>query len=1113
MDQALESSAKLDYLSKQEKDKLLEVLLGDTAQGIVYCKPDSTIRMANQVFGSLLGLSMDKIIGSSMWSLFPDLQQLDSPMQKSRLTKKASDFKLKLPLADASPWLTYWKVTINPLFNGVEFSGWLLIFQQPPGRVLEDLRPAAENRDRKPTLIAKQHSEKILSALNEVLPFGYWECNPEGEVTAVSDAFLKTTGLSKEECVGLGWSVLLPDIEREHLIAGWRHCFQQQSGWTYEFWLRSSSGEYRAVTAHGFPVRDSGGAIRSWFVINFDTTAQYLKYEHQTKAATLWQQLFKAVVNHAPMGIALYSGEDVSLSWSNSHFRRFLELSEQAREDAGVVLENHLPYANNLRFDEVFYQALTNREAVLGLEVRFAQTPDLYWSCAVVPLTGLAEQNTDVIMIAAQFPAPVTSKSASETGADPEAVRPETPKQAVESSNTADNRQKTEEKQQMEAEFLKGLLETTSFGIAVVRGPENRFEHVNAYYRTVPEIAADVAGQRVVDVFPEATAEKITGIIQKISETGTPVKVVDHWVDQPVGLQNQYWEYEYLPFGDPGSETAGTIIIAANVTGREIHLKRVQQLNAIIQELNQGTNMADILRIATRLGVRTLKANDGGIYLFSVENGDYQVVYELWLEENVNRCVSIKEMPNLMKAVDTLKPHYFTSVEAEGREIDWFQDNGINGCLVIPLTLQQNCIGLLFQFYVSPELTISEAEKEFAALLADKCALVIDRAHTQLEKSRLLISERRARSRAERQAAEMSALLQSLKEGVLVLDATGNIVLRNRVERQISRVEDEQALSIIAYGRFRLLTPDGEPVPPQQLPGNRLLRGETINDTEYLMEHDDGTRLHVICNGSVVRGEDGQVVLGILVTRDITRVRELEEIREDLIRAVSHDLRNPLTVISARSQLLQRRMNKHGLTAEAEEAEVIYISAQRMTQMIQEMFDSYRLESDNFLLNKEYIDLDVVLRELSTRLGTEADRRRVKMEIAAGNYRLFADQERLERAIINLITNALKYSPEDKPVVVSLACQGERIYLSVTDWGIGIAPEDIPKVFQRYYRSTAVKSSTGLGLGLYIVKLIVEAHNGTVDVVSELNEGSTFRIILPKSAEESDSAGKCKTLQ
>ncbi|HYH02126.1 MAG TPA: PAS domain S-box protein, partial [Bacillota bacterium] len=420
MDQALESSSKLGYLSEQEKDKLLEVLLSDSPEAVVYCTPDLAIRTANRVFCRLLDLTMDKVIGNSVLSLLPDLQQLDGLLQKSRLTQKASSSKLKLPLAGAGPWYTQWKVIINPMFNGVEFTGWLLVFKEPGGRASEDMQPAGQNQESKSTLLLKQFTEKLLIALDEVLTFGYWECDTAGEVIAVSDAFIKTTGLSREDCTGVGWSVLLPEGDRERLVAGWKDCFQRTSGWTYQFWLRCPTGEYRVVTAQGFPVRDSAGTISSWFVMNFDTTSQHLEQEQRAKEAVLWQQLFKAVVNYASLGIAMYSGQDISLSWANANFRRFLELSEQARKNAGVVLENHLPYTENLQFDEVFYQAMTNRKACADLEVQFTQTPDSYWNCAVVPLTGLGDQSTDVMIIAVQIPVSVTMDTAPITGAAPE---------------------------------------------------------------------------------------------------------------------------------------------------------------------------------------------------------------------------------------------------------------------------------------------------------------------------------------------------------------------------------------------------------------------------------------------------------------------------------------------------------------------------------------------------------------------------------------------------------------------------------------------------------------------------------------------------------------------
>ncbi len=108
-----------------------------------------------------------------------------------------------------------------------------------------------------------------------------------------------------------------------------------------------------------------------------------------------------------------------------------------------------------------------------------------------------------------------------------------------------------------------------------------------------------------------------------------------------------------------------------------------------------------------------------------------------------------------------------------------------------------------------------------------------------------------------------------------------------------------------------------------------------------------------------------------------------------------------------------------------------------------------------------------------------------------------ADPERLERAIVNLITNALKYSPPDRPVDVAVARRGEEAVISVRDQGPGIPPEEQPYLFQRYYRAKASRKTEGLGLGLYITRLVVEAHSGRVWVESEVGQGSTFYVALP----------------
>jgi PAS domain S-box-containing protein len=646
-------------------------------------------------------------------------------------------------------------------------------------------------------------------------------------------------------------------------------------------------------------------------------------------------------------------------------------------------------------------------------------------------------------------------------------------------------------------EFLERLVETVSFGIAVLRGADYRFELVNHGGIPVFGPPEAIVAKKVTEVLSEDSAAKMVKAMDEVYRTGRAVKVTESELKKRPNRKELHWEFEYVPLKNGEGSVEGILVIVTDITARVSEKKRAETLAAVMMELNAATNMYEILRATIRCSAQALNANDGSIFLLSGEGGGCEGVFELWSDDGSTRNININEMPNTKLALDAKKPVYFTPAQAAGQETVWFRQSGMWGCLAVPLLVNDEAIGLLSLHYYWQEYALAEEELKFAASIGNKCAVVIDRVQTQLERSRLLVSERRARTQAERQAAEMSALLQSLKEGVLVIDACGRIVLRNQIERILSNVSDEEAVSIDNYGDFQLLWPNGTPVPQSLWPGKRLLRGESLNDTEFILERPDGSRLQIISNGGIVRGEDGEVALAIIISRDVTQMRLLEEVREDFIRAVSHDLRNPLTVVSARSQLLQRRLLKQGKSNEAEDAGIIYTSARRMGQMIQEMFDSYRLESSNFQLSKNDMNLAVVLRDLVARVGTNDDMGRLKLHLTEGDFRIFADQERLERAVVNLITNALKYSPEDQPVEITLSSDGDQVIISVRDYGIGIAPQDLPKVFQRYYRAKTVKDSMGLGLGLHIVKLIVEAHGGTVEAESELNQGSVFRILLP----------------
>lgn len=243
--------------------------------------------------------------------------------------------------------------------------------------------------------------------------------------------------------------------------------------------------------------------------------------------------------------------------------------------------------------------------------------------------------------------------------------------------------------------------------------------------------------------------------------------------------------------------------------------------------------------------------------------------------------------------------------------------------------------------------------------------------------------------------------------------------------------------------------------------------------------------------------EGDHVEYAVVVARDATQRWQAEQCREDYVRAISHDLHNPLTSISGMSQWLHRALLKHGLQQEATTAESIHTSAQRMNAMIQELLESTRLEAGHMEMHKEPTDIVRLVTDLAGRTGSLEDRRRIQMRVAAPVPLVRADATQIERAIVNLITNALKYSPPDAPVVVGIEHRGGQALISVQDKGVGISAEEIPHLFERFYRARGARTAEGLGLGLYITRLIAESHGGRVCVESEVGKGSTFYLSLP----------------
>jgi two-component system, NtrC family, sensor histidine kinase KinB len=364
----------------------------------------------------------------------------------------------------------------------------------------------------------------------------------------------------------------------------------------------------------------------------------------------------------------------------------------------------------------------------------------------------------------------------------------------------------------------------------------------------------------------------------------------------------------------------------------------------------------------------------------------------------------------------------------------------------------------------------------------------------------------RARAQVERQIGQRNALLEELAEAVLITDGEGRIVLRNRVSREISGLSDDEANSLSTQlARGQLLYPDGRRMPERAHPLRRLAAGQRFTDYEVVYQRDDASPLHLLFSGNSLRDDEGRMTMGILVYRDVTELRRLERMREEFVATVSHDLRSPLTAVQGNSQLISRAADQPARVRAL--AEAVTESTRRMNAMIQDLVDSTRLESGQISLDRVPVDVGSTISELVRRSAGTLDEERLRLEVGPALPPALADPVCLDRILTNLITNAFKYSREEVTVRVTPA-DGE-ISIAVIDRGLGIPPEEQAKLFSRYYRTRAGQERhEGLGLGLYIAKMLVEANGGRIWVESEQGVGSTFSFTVPAVAGSSGAGSR-----
>ena len=273
---------------------------------------------------------------------------------------------------------------------------------------------------------------------------------------------------------------------------------------------------------------------------------------------------------------------------------------------------------------------------------------------------------------------------------------------------------------------------------------------------------------------------------------------------------------------------------------------------------------------------------------------------------------------------------------------------------------------------------------------------------------------------------------------------------------------------------------------------DRLSRGELISHHDAVRVTKEGKRIDISVSISPVTDAAGLIVGAATIAQDISERKRIEATQRDFLAMISHDLRSPLAVIRASAQLLHRRGEYREATVET-----IMAYADRMARLIDDLSDVVRLDEGRIPLQREPLDLVVLARECAAAAEKQSEHHSVRVEAPDAAICGDWDRVRLSQVVENLLGNALKHGAEEGEITVRVEERGDEARLSVRDSGPGIDAQHVPHLFERFYQANA--RSSGLGLGLYISRILVEAHGGRIWAESRPGQGSNFTIALPRS--------------
>jgi PAS domain S-box-containing protein len=424
---------------------------------------------------------------------------------------------------------------------------------------------------------------------------------------------------------------------------------------------------------------------------------------------------------------------------------------------------------------------------------------------------------------------------------------------------------------------------------------------------------------------------------------------------------------------------------------------------------------------------------------------------------------------------------------------------GLTSAVVAPMFDGHEPLGRLLLASTGPGRQYSNDDVDFAFSLAGRAALAVRNARLVRE----LASERdriqAERLEADRRFAELRAVFDSDPNGIALFDAAGLLRMSSH------RIEEIFGIPLRAmYGQpyeeiYRRKLEQANPEDrPALLARIRRIFADRSSASRDEIELERPKHRWLTRTTVPVRGVSGEYLGRLVVYLDVTEQRELDRQRSDFLTVAAHELRTPLTPLSMYLQSIERRLAR-GQPVENDLVVKARRQVERLGGLVEDLLDLSRLESRRLQLGLDDVKVNELVDAVVADFRGQTRNHDIVFHGSPEPLLVKGDHERLEQVLVNLLTNAIKYSPQGGQIVVAVGRADGEVRVSVKDPGIGVPAEEQPMLFQRFFRAANAntRNYSGLGIGLFVSNEIVKRHGGRFQVLSEVGKGSTFCFYLP----------------